>query len=80
MFPECGDPETEAVGRRRTWMVVLAIVPELPTVMGEPLVPLLAEKSLVVETSKLAGGLTEIPAVMLAPEIEKLDGVGEALP
>ena len=50
MFPECGEPETGAVGRRRTYIVVLEIVPEPPTVIGDPFVPVLAEKSLVVET------------------------------
>ncbi|NCZ96905.1 hypothetical protein EBZ02_07100, partial [bacterium] len=54
----------EAVAARRTYTVVLLIVPEEPTVT----VPLNAELS--VDTSKPEGGVTRMPAVMLAPETE----------
>lgn len=63
---------TDAVAASRTYTFVAAIVPDVPIVIGAPLLPTLPEKSEVVETSSPAGGVTVIPAVMLAPEIEKL--------
>jgi hypothetical protein len=51
---------------------VLAIVPEAPTVIGLILVPTLLAKVELVETSKPAGGVTVIPALIFAPEMLKL--------
>ena len=49
-------------------MVVEEIVPDAPTTIGDALVPTLAEKSEVVDTSKPEGGVTVIPAFISAPE------------
>ena len=56
------------------------MVPELPTVIGLALLPTPLAKVELVETSKPAGGVTVIPALMLAPETAKLVGLAEAVP
>ena len=67
-----------AVAASRTYTVVVAMVPDAPTVMAVPLPakPLVAE---VCETSNPLGGVTVIPAFMLEPETEKLVAL-EAVP
>jgi hypothetical protein len=47
---------------------------------GDELVPMVDEKSEVVETSKPAGGVTVTPAVMLKPDTVKLPTVAVAVP
>jgi len=56
------------------------MVPELPTVIGLALLPTPLAKAELVEISNPAGGVTVIPAPMLAPETEKLAGEAEAVP
>ena len=62
----------------RTYTVVVATVPDDPTVTAVPLPakPLVSE---VVETSKPLGGVTVIPAFMLEPATAKLVAL-EAVP
>ena len=62
-----------------TYKVGKDIVPDVPTVNGEALVPTLLEKSDAVETSKPTGGVTVIPLVILVPETLMLCAV-DAVP
>ena len=50
---------------------MLAMVPEAPTVIGLLLVPTPLANVELVDTSKPEGGVTKMPAVILAPETEK---------
>jgi len=68
------------VAAKRTYTVVLAIVPEEPTVIGLALLPTPLAKVELVETSNPAGGVTVMPALILAPDTEKLVGEAEAVP
>ena len=52
-------------------MVVEEIVPEPEIVIAEVLVPTFELKSAVVDTSNPAGGVTVIPALILAPDTLK---------
>jgi hypothetical protein len=61
-------------------MVAEEIVPEVPTVIGEELLPTLLAKFEEVETSKAAGGVTVMPASISVPLMEKEVEPAEADP